>query len=218
MERGWSATSHVLDNLKADSYPGDPFAAAVRATRMPMIITDPRHFDNPIVFANDSFLKLTGYTRMEVTGRNCRFLQGPDTDPEAIDRLREAIRQEVDVRVDLLNYRKDGSTFYNALYVGPVRERRGPGRLLLRLAARLSAHYALTAEIARLKREPPDRPRRASSALAGARRPDPRSPSRRSGVARLRASSGSRSARGPAGRARAAPRRARARSARPAPG
>ncbi|WP_279604534.1 PAS domain-containing protein [Methylobacterium sp. J-070] len=153
MERGWSATSHVLDNLKADSYPGDPFAAAVRATRMPMIITDPRHFDNPIVFANDSFLKLTGYTRMEVTGRNCRFLQGPDTDPEAIDRLREAIRQEVDVRVDLLNYRKDGSTFYNALYVGPVRD--AAGRVIYFFASQLdvSEHYAMSAEITRLKRE-----------------------------------------------------------------
>ena len=94
MATGWAVTSRVLDNLKADSHRGDPFAAAVRATRMPMIVTDPRQHDNPIVFANDSFLKLTGYTRMEVTGRNCRFLQGPETDPVAVERLREAIRRE----------------------------------------------------------------------------------------------------------------------------
>ncbi|MDP4005306.1 PAS domain-containing protein [Methylobacterium sp. NEAU K] len=150
MDTGWTATSHVLDNLKAESNRGDPFAAAVRATRMPMIITDPRQFDNPIVFANDAFLKLTGYTRLEVTGRNCRFLQGPDTDSAAVDRLREAVRQEVDIRIDLLNYRKDGSTFHNALFVGPVRD--AEGKIVYFFASQLdvSEHYALRAEIARL--------------------------------------------------------------------
>ena len=122
METGGTATSHVPDELKAESHRGDPFAAAVRATRMPMIITDPAQHGNPIVFVNDAFLKLTGYTRMEVVGRNCRFLQGPDTEAAAVDRLRAAIRREEDIRVDLLNYRKDGSTFQNALYVGPVRD------------------------------------------------------------------------------------------------
>jgi PAS domain S-box-containing protein len=151
MEPGWTTTSHVLDNLKSDTHPGDPYAAAVRATRMPMIVTDPRQFDNPIVFANDSFLKLTGYTRLEVTGRNCRFLQGPGTDAEAVDRLRDAIRREVDIQVDLLNYRKDGSTFHNALYVGPVRD--AAGRVVYFFASQLdvSERYTLLREIERLK-------------------------------------------------------------------
>ncbi len=56
------ATSHLSGSLDAEANLGDPFAAAVRATRMPMIVTDPRQFDNPIVFANDAFLKLTGYS------------------------------------------------------------------------------------------------------------------------------------------------------------
>ncbi|RUP22833.1 MAG: PAS domain-containing protein [Methylobacterium sp.] len=151
METGGTATSHVPDELKAESHRGDPFAAAVRATRMPMIITDPAQHDNPIVFVNDAFLKLTGYTRMEVVGRNCRFLQGPDTEAAAVDRLRVAIRREEDIRVDLLNYRKDGSTFQNALYVGPVRDE--AGRVVYFFASQLdvSEHYALTAEIERLK-------------------------------------------------------------------
>ncbi len=151
METGGTATSHVPDELKAESHRGDPFAAAVRATRMPMIITDPAQHDNPIVFVNDAFLKLTGYTRMEVVGRNCRFLQGPDTEAPAVDRLRAAIRREEDIRVDLLNYRKDGSTFQNALYVGPVRAE--AGRVVYFFASQLdvSEHYALTAEIERLK-------------------------------------------------------------------
>ena len=153
METGWTATSQVLDNLRAESNRGDPFAAAVRATRMPMIVTDPRQYDNPIVFANDAFLTLTGYTRLEVTGRNCRFLQGPATDPAAIDRMRAAIRQEGDIKIDLLNYRKDGSVFHNALYVGPVRDAAGSVVYFFASQLDVSEHYALNAEIARLKAE-----------------------------------------------------------------
>ncbi|MFO1117938.1 MAG: PAS domain-containing protein [Beijerinckiaceae bacterium] len=88
---------------------------------MPMLITDPSRPDNPIVFANEAFQDLTGYSREEVIGRNCRFLQGPETDPAVVARLRDAIHEGRDVAVDLLNYRKDGSTFWNALYMSPVR-------------------------------------------------------------------------------------------------
>ena len=153
METGWTATSHVLDNLRTESNRGDPFAAAVRATRMPMIVTDPRQHDNPIVFANDAFLTLTGYSRLEVTGRNCRFLQGPETDPAGIERLRAAIRREDDIKIDLLNYRKDGSVFQNALYVGPVRDVAGTVVYYFASQVDVSEHYALTAEIARLTEE-----------------------------------------------------------------
>ncbi|UDL89739.1 PAS domain-containing protein [Mesorhizobium sp. PAMC28654] len=116
---------HMTDDLHAEHGKGDPFAAAIRATRMSMIITDPRRPDNPIVFVNDAFLRLTGYERQEVMGRNCRFLQGPKTDKSMIDKVRDAIAGETDVSVDLLNYRKDGSTFWNALYISPVSNDRG---------------------------------------------------------------------------------------------
>lgn len=98
----------------------DPFAAAVRATRMPMIITDPREPDNPIVFVNDAFSKLTGYAREEILGRNCRFLQGPQTDPQDVARIRSAIERRVPIELELLNHRKDGSVFWNRLLVSPV--------------------------------------------------------------------------------------------------
>ena len=98
----------------------DPFAAAVRATRMPMLITDPRQEDNPIVFVNDAFARLTGYDRSETLGTNCRFLQGPDTDKDDVARVREAIAQQVPIEVELLNYRKDGTTFWNRLLISPV--------------------------------------------------------------------------------------------------
>jgi PAS domain S-box-containing protein len=98
----------------------DIFFAAVETTRMPMTVTDPRQADNPIVFANRAFLEMTGYTREEIIGRNCRFLQGPDTDPETIQGVRDAIREQRELATEILNYRKDGSTFWNALFVSPV--------------------------------------------------------------------------------------------------
>ena len=103
----------------------DPFAAAVRATRMPMIITNPRSADNPIVFVNDAFCRLTGYLREEVLGRNCRFLQGPETDPTAIGRIRAAVAATRAIEIDSRNHRKDGSAFWNRLLVAPVNDADG---------------------------------------------------------------------------------------------
>ena len=100
----------------------DTFSAAVRATRMPMVITDPRQHDNPIVFVNDAFVRLTGYSREEILGRNCRFLQGPKTDPADVARIRESIERRVPLEIELLNHRKDGTTFWNRLLVSPVFE------------------------------------------------------------------------------------------------
>ena len=116
---------HQTERLHAGTGKGDPFAAAIRATRMPMIITDPRQPENPIVFANDAFETLTGYTREEVLGRNCRFLQGPETDRANIAAVRAAVEGVRDISVDLLNYRKDGTRFWNALYVSPVVDESG---------------------------------------------------------------------------------------------
>jgi PAS domain S-box-containing protein len=116
---------HMTDSLHAEHGKGDPFAAAIRATRMSMIITDPRQPDNPIVFANDAFLKLTGYRREQVLGRNCRFLQGPETDRQAVAQIREAIDGQTDIAIDILNYTSDGRTFWNALYMSPVSNEEG---------------------------------------------------------------------------------------------
>lgn len=116
---------HLTDALEYEHGRGDPFAAAVRATRMPMVITDPARDDNPIVFCNVAFQDLTGYTRDEIIGKNCRFLQGPDTDRDTVTQVREAIAAGDDIGVDLLNYRKDGTTFWNALYMSPVRDKDG---------------------------------------------------------------------------------------------
>ena len=103
----------------------DPFVAAVRATRMPMIITNPREADNPIVFANESFSRLTGYAHEEVLGRNCRFLQGPESDPATVDRIRDAIAAHEPIEIDIRNHRKDGTAFWNLLLISLVRDMNG---------------------------------------------------------------------------------------------
>ena len=112
---------HLTDLLHTERGRGDSFAAAVRSTRMPMAITDPAQPDNPIVFVNEAFQLLTGYSRDECIGKNCRFLQGPNTDPLAVAKVREAVKTGDDIAIDLLNYKKDGTTFWNALYLSPVR-------------------------------------------------------------------------------------------------
>jgi PAS domain S-box-containing protein len=103
----------------------DPFVAAVRATRMPMIITNPRLADNPVVFVNDAFCRLTGYARAEIIGRNCRFLQGPGTEPETVAEIRAAVRASRAIEIEICNHRKDGSTFWNRLLMAPVHDAAG---------------------------------------------------------------------------------------------
>ncbi len=113
------------NRLVAGHVSEDPFAAAFKATRMPMIVTDPNQHDNPIIFCNSAFRKLTGYSDDEVIGRNCRFLQGPETSKETVAKIRERIAAGEDVAVDILNYRKDGSMFWNAVFISPVRDKAG---------------------------------------------------------------------------------------------
>ena len=88
-------------------------------------VTDPDRPDNPLVYANDAFVEVTGYDREAVLGRNCRFLQGPDTDEETVATVREAIDDERPTSVDLLNYRADGEPFWNRLTIAPVHDRSG---------------------------------------------------------------------------------------------
>ncbi|MEH3100540.1 histidine kinase famiy protein [Sphingomonas adhaesiva] len=104
---------------------GGVFFAAIEMTRMPMILTDPNLDDNPIVFANKAFFDLTGYEEDEVLGRNCRFLQGAQTDRSAVAELREAIEKRSAIALELLNYRRDGSPFWNAVFIGPVYDKGG---------------------------------------------------------------------------------------------
>ena len=161
---------HLTDQLNAQHGRGDPFAAAVRATRMAMIVTDPRQDDNPIVFVNDAFLRLSGYGRDEIMGQNCRFLQGVDTDRGAVRQVREAIAAKRDISIDLLNYRKDGTPFWNALYLSPVINEAGETLFFfasqLDVSDRVSAQQRTLDEKEHFEREVAKRTRELTEALA----------------------------------------------------
>lgn len=95
---------------------------ALAASAEGITIADARLPDNPLIYANAGFERLTGYSVADVLGRNCRFLQGPGTDPATLAILRSAIREKREVTVQLLNYRKDGSPFWNRLSITPVQD------------------------------------------------------------------------------------------------
>lgn len=147
---------HLTEEVRHELGRGDPFAAAIRGTRMAMVITDPRQTDNPIVFANAAFQSLTGYERDEIIGRNCRFLQGPDTDRSTAHAIGEAVRAGQDIQVDILNYRKDGSQFWNALFLSPVRNDEGEIDFFfgsqLDVTDRIEAHTIIAAQKASVDR------------------------------------------------------------------
>lgn len=101
------------------------YERALAATSCGIVISDACSFDHPIVYCNQAFLKITGYDRDEVIGQNCRFLQGSDTEPQAVEKIRQAVRNGQEVQVVLKNYRKDGSYFWNDLTISPVRDASG---------------------------------------------------------------------------------------------
>ena len=90
-----------------------------------IVITDCSLPDEPIIYCNPAFEKLTGYTQEDIIGKNCRFLQGPKTNKSSIKRLRDAIKNRQSCRVRILNYRKDKTTFWNELTISPVLDDKG---------------------------------------------------------------------------------------------
>ncbi|KAB2081011.1 hypothetical protein ES319_A05G103900v1 [Gossypium barbadense] len=104
---------------------GIDLATTLERIEKNFVITDTRLPDNPIIFASDSFLELTEYSREEILGRNCRFLQGPETDPATVRKIREAIDNQTEVTVQLINYTKSGKKFWNLFHLQPMRDQKG---------------------------------------------------------------------------------------------
>merc|ERR1711990_497235 len=88
----------------------------VKSCMANFVIADPYRIDCPIIFASPGFSQMTGYESREALNRNCRFLQGPDTNPNAVRQISAAIRQEKSIRVIILNYKKCGTPFWNLLH------------------------------------------------------------------------------------------------------
>jgi PAS domain S-box-containing protein len=95
-------------------------ADMIETSPIAAVISDPRRPDNPIVACNDAFVQLTGYPKVDVIGRNCRFLAGDGTEAGLTERLRGAISRKQPIMVEILNYKKDGTPFRNAVMVVPI--------------------------------------------------------------------------------------------------
>nr|AML78005.1 putative LOV domain-containing protein [Thujopsis dolabrata] len=104
---------------------GIDLATTLERIEKNFVITDPRLPDNPIIFASDSFLELTEYTREEILGQNCRFLQGPETDQDTVQQIRDAIKDQREITVQLINYTKSGKKFWNLFHLQPMRDQKG---------------------------------------------------------------------------------------------
>ncbi len=104
---------------------GGLFVEAVRRTRMPMLVTDATLPGNPIVFANQSFVDLSGYSMDELLGQDPHFMNGEGTDPEAIRRYEAAIMERRDETLEILQYRKDGTPFRAMLFASPIDDGQG---------------------------------------------------------------------------------------------
>ena len=98
---------------------------SIRLSPIASVITGAREADNPIVAVNEAFRQLTGYRDDEIVGRNCRFLGGPDTEPEARRVLRDAVRDGRPALAQLRNYRRDGTAFRNAVMIAPILDESG---------------------------------------------------------------------------------------------
>ncbi len=99
-----------------------PTVSALSGSQQNFAISDPTLPDNPIVYVSQGFLDLTGYTLDQVLGRNCRFLQGPGTDQNAVQIIRKGVEEGVDTSVCLLNYKADGTPFWNQFFVAALRD------------------------------------------------------------------------------------------------
>jgi PAS domain S-box-containing protein len=140
---GLLASSQGIANKVLDD-PDFSFIKALQTAQQNFVVTDPSLPDNPIVYASQGFLNLTGYSLDQILGRNCRFLQGPETDPKAVERIRKAIEQGNDMSVCLLNYRVDGTTFWNQFFIAALRDANGNVTNFVGVQCKVSDQYAAT--------------------------------------------------------------------------
>ncbi|MGQ7249155.1 EAL domain-containing protein [Halomonas sp. V046] len=121
---------------------------SVEASINGIVIADATASGLPIVYANPAFMRMTGYTEDEVLGRNCRFLQGEETEPHVVERIRRQLANNDEVRATLRNYRKNGEVFWNDLYISPVKDANGKISHFVGVQHDISEHKAYEASLA----------------------------------------------------------------------
>lgn len=125
------------------------FAQAVLSSGLAITLADMRRPDQPLVFVNRAFETLSGYSAAQVIGRNCRFLQGDETDPAELQRLRDALLSEQACAVELVNYTRSGERFVNALHLGPIFDENGTLAYYFGSQWDVTAQRELSASLAR---------------------------------------------------------------------
>lgn len=121
---------------------------SVEASVNGVLIADANLPDMPILYANRAFTTMTGYSQEDVIGQNCRFLQGRDSDKASVAKIRRHLAEQRDVHVTLCNYRKDGTPFWNDLYISPVRDQEGRVTHFVGVQHDISKHKAYEARLA----------------------------------------------------------------------
>jgi PAS domain S-box-containing protein len=114
-----------MDGEMSPEHPNGPAqvpTATLSGLPLALVLTDPDLEDNPIVYANEAFARLTGYPVASIVGRNCRFLQGPQTQPDRVARIREAVAAGEDLAIEITNHRADGTPFLNRVTITTVEE------------------------------------------------------------------------------------------------
>ncbi|MCB0208561.1 MAG: PAS domain S-box protein, partial [Anaerolineae bacterium] len=111
---------HTEETLRRTAQENSQLVTAINSVAIGVTISDATKPDNPLIFINPAFTSITGYTSEDVLGKNCRFLQGADTDPEVVAKIRQSIEEERSITVEMLNYRKDGTAFWNELSINPI--------------------------------------------------------------------------------------------------
>jgi PAS domain S-box-containing protein len=133
--------------VESSGLEGGIFKSVLRNSSVAIIITDAQKTDNPIIFANPAYKIITGYDPSEVIGRNPRFLQGPLTDPESIHKLHDAVHDGKSCRLELVNYRKDGTPFWNEVALDPIHDETGAIRHWVSLKTDVSKRKNIESEL-----------------------------------------------------------------------
>ncbi|MBW3568377.1 MAG: PAS domain-containing protein, partial [Proteobacteria bacterium] len=136
-----------------DAPPEQLLADVLEALDVSVCIADARLDDQPLVWANAAFERTTGYPFEQVVGRNCRFLQGPATDPAHVARIRAALQAQEHLTITLLNYRKDGTAFWNELSLSPVYDAHGALTHYVGIQADVTARVQIEQEVARAREQ-----------------------------------------------------------------
>lgn len=131
--------------------PENRFVALITDSPIPSVVSDPRLPDNPIIACNAAFCELTGYSSEEVVGRNCRFLSGPGTEPSLSEEIRRGVREHRPVLVEILNYKRNGQPFRNAVLVAPIYDERDELIYFLGSQIEIDADASTSASMRRIR-------------------------------------------------------------------